>query len=646
MPTTPRPPAARHQRLHTDERQREIVAAVLALARERGPDAITTQAIADRMGVTQGAVFRHFPDKQAIWLAVFAWVRESLGAVLTAATGQADSPLAKIERTFLAHIAFIVANPGVPRVMFHEMQYPGDSPVRAEVRGMIASYRERLTLLFRQAKAAGELPRGLDATLAPVTFIGAVQGLVIEASLAGDETGMVKRARKLLPLLHRWLSRTEERREAKFGRTAALVVAGMGAALLLGWLVTSQGPLAPVKVTVARAERGPLVARTFGIGTIEARRSHAIGPTIASRVQQVLVDQGDTVKAGQVVAELDPVDLTDRVTSGELAVERAASAARAAEAQLAEAQSRAQVATSVARRYLELQSKGFVSQEAVDAKAHEANAAKAGADAAAAQLAAARRDHERTRADVAGVGKLRLQARLLSPVDGVVSARLVEPGTTVVAGQAIVQVIDPASLWVRARIDQGQSGGVRVGQPAEIVLRSDPGRAHSGEVQRVDWVSDAVTEERIVNVGFADRPDGIAIGELVEVTIRVRRTRRRPLGARGGREAGRPAGRCVAVRRWTRRVPAGEDRHHDAGRAHPDPRRPGRWRRGHRAQRAGMKPDARVKVVDGHRRHGTMINLAARDVLHGWGKFLFTGLGLGLLIGVTLTMAACFAAGR
>jgi HlyD family secretion protein len=109
----------------------------------------------------------------------------------------------------------------------------------------------------------------------------------------------------------------------------------------------------------------------------------------------------------------------------------------------------------------------------------------------------------------------------MSPVDGVVSARLVEPGTTVVAGQAVVQIIDPATLWVRARIDQGQSGGLRVGQPAEIVLRSDAKRAYRGEVQRVDWVSDAVTEERIVNVGFATRPEGISVGELVEVTIRV-----------------------------------------------------------------------------------------------------------------------------
>ncbi len=307
----------------------------------------------------------------------------------------------------------------------------------------------------------------------------------------------------------------------EIGRKAALVAAGIGVAALLGWLVTSQGPLAPAKVTVSKVERGTLVASTFGIGTVEARRGYAIGPTVASRVLRVLVDQGEPVKAGQLVAELDPVDLLERVTSGELAVERAASTIRAAQAQLAEAESRAGTAASNARRHAELRAQGFVSQEAADAKAHEANAAKAGVDAAQAQLAAARRDHERAQSDVAGTGKLRAQARLVSPVDGVVSARLVEPGTTVVAGQAIVQVIDPATLWVRARIDQAQSGGVRVGQAAGIVMRSDAKRVHRGEVQRVDLVSDAVTEERIVNVGFAARPEAISVGDLVEVTIRI-----------------------------------------------------------------------------------------------------------------------------
>ena len=198
--SSPAPATPRH-RLSTAARQREIVATVLALARERGPDAITTQAIADRMGLTQGAVFRHFPDKEAIWLAVFTWVRESLGAAFADAVRNADSPLAKIEGAFLAHVAFIAANPGVPRVMFHELQYPGDSPVRTDVRTMITAYRQRLTQLFAQAKAAGELSPDLDTALASMLFIGAVQGLVIQASLAGDEAAMVRRARKLLPLL-------------------------------------------------------------------------------------------------------------------------------------------------------------------------------------------------------------------------------------------------------------------------------------------------------------------------------------------------------------------------------------------------------------------------------------------------------------
>jgi HlyD family secretion protein len=87
----------------------------------------------------------------------------------------------------------------------------------------------------------------------------------------------------------------------------------------------------------------------------------------------------------------------------------------------------------------------------------------------------------------------------------------------------VVQIIDPSSLWVRARIDQGQAGGVRVGQPADVLLRADPGRIQRGEVQRIDWVSDAVTEERIVNVGFVERPPAMSVGDLVEVTIQVAR---------------------------------------------------------------------------------------------------------------------------
>lgn len=288
-----------------------------------------------------------------------------------------------------------------------------------------------------------------------------------------------------------------------------------------GWIVATQGPLAPVKVTVVQAAEAKIERSLFGIATVEARRNHAIGPTLAGRVARVLVDQGDRVKAGQLLAEMEPVDLDARLAAGAASAASAAQRVQAAAAALAEAGSRAQLAKNSADRHADLRKKNFVSQEAADAKAHEAAAALAARSSAEAALAAAKEDVRRAQSDLAGTGKSREHLRLTSPVDGIITARLAEPGSTVVAGQAVVQVIDPASLWLHVRIDQGRSSGLAVGLPAEITLRSRPGEKFAGRVERVDWVGDAVTEERIANVVFDSSPDGLAIGELAEVSLRL-----------------------------------------------------------------------------------------------------------------------------
>lgn len=309
----------------------------------------------------------------------------------------------------------------------------------------------------------------------------------------------------------------------KSSNRRALVLLSLGILFIaaFGWIMTTQGPLAPVKITVAHAAEAKLERSLFGIATVEARRSYNIGPTLAGRVARVLVDQGDAVKAGQLLAEMEPVDLDARLAASAASATAAAQRVHSAEAALAEAVSRAQLAKSSADRYAELRKKNFISQEAADAKAHEAAAAQAARSAANAALSAAKEDARRAQSELAGTGMSRAHLRLISPVDGIVTARLAEPGSTVVAGQAVVQVIDPASLWLRVRIDQGRSQGLAVGLPADIVLRSRPGEKFSGRVARVDWVGDAVTEERIANVVFDTLPPGIAIGELAEVTLRL-----------------------------------------------------------------------------------------------------------------------------
>jgi HlyD family secretion protein len=303
--------------------------------------------------------------------------------------------------------------------------------------------------------------------------------------------------------------------------TRRLVLGLLGLALLaaVAFVALRSGPLAPTRVTVVRAAEGRLAPALFGIGTVEARRSVAIGPTAAGRVRSVAVDVGDTVAAGQLLAEMDPVDLDERSAALDAAIARAGSATAAAEAQQRDALARRELAAVNARRYEELGAQNFISTGAVEARAQELASADAGVAAAQANLAAARQDRQRLAAERAGLQRQRAHTRLLAPSDAVVTGREAEPGSTVVAGQAVLRLIEPASLWVRVRLDQARSAGLAVGLPAQIVLRSNAGRALPGRVARVEAVSDSVTEERVAQVAFDALPAGLGVGELAEVTL-------------------------------------------------------------------------------------------------------------------------------
>lgn len=301
-------------------------------------------------------------------------------------------------------------------------------------------------------------------------------------------------------------------------RTAfGLLALGLVAALL--FVMMRSGPLAPTRVTVVQAAEGRLTPALFGIGTVEARRSYLVGPTAAGRVLSVAVDVGDAVKAGQLLADIDPVDLEQRMAALEASAERAGSVVAAMQAQRSDALARRELAAVNARRYAELGAQNFVSTGALEARQQEQASAEAGLSAAEANLAAARQDLQRLAAERAGLRQQRANVRLLAPSDGVVVGRDAEPGSTVVAGQAVIRLIEPASLWVKVRLDQGRSQGLATGLPAQIVLRSKPGQMFRGQVMRVEAVSDSVTEERLALVGFEQLPPGLSVGEMAEVSL-------------------------------------------------------------------------------------------------------------------------------
>lgn len=187
-------------RLPTEQRQAEIVMAALNLARDISPAAITTGDIASAVGVTQGALFKHFPTKDAIWLAAMKWVREHLLLELEQAVRATCPGALALEAAFHAHVAFVIAHPGVPRVIFHELQRPADSPIKEEVRALLQAYRQLLLEHFNAGKKSGALPTRLDSEAASTLFVGIVQGLVMQSMLAGKASVMKTQAEAVFNL--------------------------------------------------------------------------------------------------------------------------------------------------------------------------------------------------------------------------------------------------------------------------------------------------------------------------------------------------------------------------------------------------------------------------------------------------------------
>lgn len=291
-------------------------------------------------------------------------------------------------------------------------------------------------------------------------------------------------------------------------RTWALFGIAVALLTLLGLVAIRSGPFAPVAVTTARVQSRSITPALFGIGTVQVRYTYKIGPTTPGRLRQLDVHVGEHVRAGQVLGQMDPVDLDDRIRA-----QQAASAS--GEAAVGQAQAKQAYAQAQAERYRQLRAAQVVSAEAYATKRQDL-------EVTTAALQAARADLDHQRADLQALRAQRANLNLVSPVDGLVATRDVDPGSTLVAGQTVVEIIDPASIWVDARFDQINAAGLSAGRPVRIALRSRQGQSLGGRVLRVDPLADAVTEETSAKIVFDASPTPLPpLGELAEVTVQL-----------------------------------------------------------------------------------------------------------------------------
>ena len=196
--------------LPADERRAIIVESVITLAGLKNPSEITTAAIAQHMHLTQGALFRHFSNKESIWQAVMEWVAEQLLYRIDEASKDRKSALEALEAMFITHIEFAIEYPGAPRILFGELQRSEQTPTKLAVHQLIQNYSERLWRLMERGKANQEFSPTLDSQAACMLFIGTIQGLVIQSLLAGDVSRMRTDALRVFAIYTQGIIRSQK----------------------------------------------------------------------------------------------------------------------------------------------------------------------------------------------------------------------------------------------------------------------------------------------------------------------------------------------------------------------------------------------------------------------------------------------------
>ncbi len=297
------------------------------------------------------------------------------------------------------------------------------------------------------------------------------------------------------------------------GKKAVAAGIGILGIMVMGYRLVWYRPPVPV-IAVKEVE---IHGRVHGPGTVQCKVPVTVSPKITGILEKLYADQGDRVRKGQLLAELDAVELKARAAAAAAARSRAQRDLARSQADLVKAQANLGLARSNYQRDLEVFKPGYISQASFDTTKAQLRVAESEVAAFQAAVTAVQASVKQAESETHAAEALHGYTRIVAPMDGLITGRKAEVGTTVAPGSPIFQMVDLNQIWVAAWIDATQVAQLREGQPAAIKLRS--GRVFTGEVARLNQEADTVTRELEVDVKFAKPPEPLVIGEEAEVDI-------------------------------------------------------------------------------------------------------------------------------
>lgn len=241
---------------------------------------------------------------------------------------------------------------------------------------------------------------------------------------------------------------------------------------------------AKARIVMSKQEEIPAMLRATG--TLHARENAALSAQVMGRVQQVLVREGDFVRAGQTLVILDDATLKS-------ASEQAEAATKAAENQQVAAQTNADLAASTLARYKQLQAQKSVSPQEMDEVTRRSEAAAAQVDALRAQATA-------MKAQQSGAKAMLGYTRILAPFGGVVTARMVDPGALASPGVPLIQIDSTGPLQMQTSVSESAIGSVRIGMKLNVSTDSISNTNREGTVSQIVPTADSSSHTFLVKI--------------------------------------------------------------------------------------------------------------------------------------------------
>jgi RND family efflux transporter MFP subunit len=248
----------------------------------------------------------------------------------------------------------------------------------------------------------------------------------------------------------------------------------------------TSGTIQTMQARVVESQQQQLLQSLKSTGTVHAKETAVVSAQVMGRIQQVLVREGDSVRAGQTLVVLDDAALRSQVEQGQAGVKAAQNAQAAA-------QTNAALAASTLDRYKQLESEKSVSPQEMDEVSRRAEAAAANLEAVCAQTDAAR-------AQESGARTMMSYTRLVAPFAGVVTARLADPGTMAAPGVPLLQVDQAGALQLDATVDESAIGAIHKGMKVQVDLDGGASTTIAGTVAEIVPAADPSSHSFLVKI--------------------------------------------------------------------------------------------------------------------------------------------------